>query len=178
MSGPALYDGLWHRLIHQGALEEARMVVGVAADLQIAQDTAPLQALAEMALEHWKGRTLVHAASEEEDLYPALAEAVGQNAVAALREEHAQLRRLVEQLEQSLVAGRYGEISQCLTALLGATEEHNAHEEAVLQQMPPQWPALLQARAAATNDASGACVEGEGASPLIQVRRPDPGQDG
>lgn len=175
MSGPALYDTLWHRLIHQGALEEARMMVGVAADLKASQDPSPLRALAETALEHWRARTLTHAASEEEDLYPALASVLGPDAVEGLREEHAQLRRLVDQLEESLTAARWEEIGQRLEELLRATEEHNAHEETVLKEIPADWPALRQGHAALAGD-PGACVEAEGTSPLIQVRRPDQGE--
>lgn len=174
MSGPALYDSLWHRLIHQGALEEARMVVGVAADLQTSQDPAPLQALAETALEQWRTRTLTHAASEEEDLYPALASVLDADSIKALRDEHAQLRRLVDQLEESVAAARWDEIGQRLAELLQATEEHNAHEEAVLKEMPADWPTLHQARAAAATD-PGACAEAEEADPVIPVQRPDRG---
>lgn len=175
MSGPALYDSLWHRLIHQGALEEARMVVGVAADLEASHDPASLRALAEAALEHWQARTLTHAASEEEDLYPALVSVLGPDAVEALQEEHAELRRLVDQLEESLTAARWDEIGQRLAELLRATEEHNAHEEAVLKEIPADWLARHQSRAALAAD-PGACVEAEGTSPLIQVRRPDQGK--
>jgi GMP synthase-like glutamine amidotransferase len=85
-------------------------------------------------LEHWRGSMLGHFADEEDVLFPA-AEAGQKEAVARLREEHAELALLVARLAEALAAGE--DPRALLPAIGWLIHDHVRFEERVLFEKVP-----------------------------------------
>jgi hypothetical protein len=92
-------------------------------------EAGPAAATGRAFLDHWRGAMRGHFADEEDVLFPA-AEPGQPEAVARLREEHAELAGLVAHLEQALVAG---EDPRALLPVIGwLIHDHVRCEECVL----------------------------------------------
>lgn len=93
--------------------------------------------IAYITVEHWEGRTLQHAASEEEGLY---IEAVGikpelKNVIISLIRDHQLMREIVAEIKELLVQGKVGgELLARFQALIVVDELHNRDEMNMLEK--------------------------------------------
>jgi len=81
-----------------------------------------------------------HIAMEEDVLFPAFEAATGmtQGPTAVMRDEHTQMRGLLDQMRAALVSGDTQEMIDQGDTLLMLIQQHNQKEEAVLYPMAEQ----------------------------------------
>ncbi|GLG01165.1 hypothetical protein Alches_12040 [Alicyclobacillus hesperidum subsp. aegles] len=154
MSGPALKQLDAHHAIHEAAFHEAQEMTVLFHHLVEKGDSERAVALAEAILDHWKTRTLRHAADEEIGFYQECREAMPHRAeeIAQLIRDHDLMRNLVAELEQ-LLSHTFDSraISFRLDALLWVNEIHSRDEERC----------LLDGQALRTNDVKQTLEESE-----------------
>lgn len=94
-----------------------------------------------------------HFEFEEATLFPAIENATGMHGMgptAVMRQEHAQMRRVLVAMSQALAAGDPQGLLDQGDTLLMLIQQHNLKEEHILYPMadarlPGQWPALKAA---------------------------------
>ncbi|KAF6568214.1 MULTISPECIES: hypothetical protein [Paenibacillus] len=137
MSGPALRHVDSHSMIHEAALGEARELTELL-DRSIKKgELDKAEEIAYITVEHWEGRTLQHAASEEEGLY---VEAVGikselKNVIISLTRDHQLMREIVAEIKELLAQSKVGgELLARFQALIIVDELHNRDEMNMLEK--------------------------------------------
>ncbi|ASR48244.1 hypothetical protein B4V02_16830 [Paenibacillus kribbensis] len=137
MSGPALRHVDSHSMIHEAALGEARELTELL-DRSIKKgELDKAEEIAYITVEHWEGRTLQHAASEEEGLY---VEAVDikpelKNVIISLTRDHQLMREIVGEIKELLAQGKVGcELLARFQALIVVDELHNRDEMNMLEK--------------------------------------------
>ncbi|EHS58481.1 hemerythrin domain-containing protein [Paenibacillus sp. Aloe-11] len=137
MSGPALRHVDSHSMIHEAALGEARELTELL-DRSIKKgELDKAEEIAYITVEHWEGRTLQHAASEEEGLY---VEAIGikpelKNVIISLTRDHQLMREIVGEIKELLAQGKVGgELLSRFQALIVVDELHNRDEMNMLEK--------------------------------------------
>lgn len=135
MSGPSLRQPTGHRQIHGAAFHEVEEALR-AAEHAMSQpgDPAVFGEVAEVFLEVVEARILVHAAEEEDDLYP---EWVAEHPplteeVEQLMQEHRGLHRALSRVEDRLRAKDPEGTLAAMRAVVGQAAAHARHEERVL----------------------------------------------
>lgn len=107
----------------------------------------------ERGLELWRGFDAAlrrHFAMEEEVLFPALEDATGMHGpgpTMVMRNEHAQMRALLDQMEAAAASGDLQTVLDHGDTLLMLIQQHNVKEEGMLypladQALEPQWEQL------------------------------------
>lgn len=135
MSGPSLRRADSHSSIHEAALNEARDLTDLLAQLLGKKMHAEALKIALILLEHWETRTLAHAQAEEEGLYPELL-AENENMkdkLTALARDHDLMRKLAQAVKKDLQQEKLGrQTVRQFYALICIDEIHNHEEESVL----------------------------------------------
>ncbi|MGG3964727.1 hemerythrin domain-containing protein [Heyndrickxia faecalis] len=135
MSGPSLRRADSHSSIHEAALNEARDLTDLLAQLLRKKMHAEALKTALILLEHWETRTLAHAQAEEEGLYPELL-AENENMkdkLTVLARDHDLMRKLAQAVKKDLQQEKLGQQTvQQFYALICIDEIHNHEEESVL----------------------------------------------
>ncbi|MBZ0267704.1 hemerythrin domain-containing protein [bacterium] len=92
------------------------------------------------AFDTFDGAQRQHIAMEEDVLFPAFENATGmtQGPTAVMRDEHTQMRGLLDQMRAALVSGDTQEMIDQGDTLLMLIQQHNQKEEAVLYPMAEQ----------------------------------------
>ncbi len=110
-------------------------------------------AAARDAWPRFRERMLRHFSMEEEVLFPAIEEATGMRGtgpVAVMRQEHAQMRALLDQMAARAGTGDLQAVLDQGDTLLMVVQQHNAKEEGILYPMAERvlssgWPAVSEA---------------------------------
>ncbi|MBP1312417.1 hypothetical protein JOD82_005563 [Paenibacillus sp. 1182] len=137
MSGPALRHVDSHSMIHEAALGEARELTELLYRSIKKGELDKAEEIAYITVEHWEGRTLQHAASEEEGLY---VEAVGikselKNVIISLTRDHQLMREIVAEIKELLAQSKVGgELLARFQALIIVDELHNRDEMNMLEK--------------------------------------------
>ncbi|TRM11882.1 hypothetical protein FH966_09405 [Lentibacillus cibarius] len=137
MAGPALRKADSHASIHEAALQEARELTNVYANLLKSGDTADALETAFILLEHWETRTLAHADAEEKGLYKEISEQSPEkhDHIVALTRDHDLMRLLAQELNSILERdGATYHALQRFQALILVDELHNQEEERILPE--------------------------------------------
>lgn len=135
MSGPSLKRADSHSSIHEAALNEARDLTDLLAQLLGKNMHAEALKTAFILLEHWETRTLAHAQAEEEDLYPELlAEKENmKDKLISLARDHDLMRKLAQTIKKDLQQEKLGrQTVQQFYALICIDKIHNHEEESIL----------------------------------------------
>lgn len=107
MSGPALRSRDSHSSIHEAALSEAKDLTELIGNLLRDNQDGQAIEVAFILVEHWEGRTLRHAESEEEGLYNELMTKSPElkETIISLTRDHQLMRLLVKEIKDLLVNG-------------------------------------------------------------------------
>ncbi|MFD2761754.1 hemerythrin domain-containing protein [Lentibacillus juripiscarius] len=137
MAGPALRKVDSHASIHEAALQEARELTNVYANLLKSGETDNALETAFILLEHWETRTLAHADAEEKGLYKEISETSPElhDHIVALTRDHDLLRSLAREINSILEHdGATYSALQRFQALILVDEMHNEEEERILPE--------------------------------------------
>ncbi|QSO45577.1 hemerythrin domain-containing protein [Alicyclobacillus mengziensis] len=104
MTGPALRHLESHHAIHEYARQEAEAMTALLERAVERQETGLAVQIAYVLIEHWETRTLCHAASEEQGLYPEIVrlEPDKESVVHTLTRDHELMRMAVEEIKELL----------------------------------------------------------------------------